>query len=108
MSKVVAGPGGGSVAAIVLLFIVALVLYGVSFGYMSSFSSQSGNWNEIKGQLGSIIALTVFGTIFLGVTAVLVCMQYIGTDTVAYIAMYIATFAACVAFTAVGVAAMTR
>jgi predicted permease len=107
-SKVIAGPGGGALAGIIFAFIVAGTLYGVSFWQMATFTQQSGNWNDIKGQLGTIIGITLGGTIFLGITAVLVCMQYIGTDKVAYIAMYVATFAACMAFTAVGVAAMTR
>jgi len=107
-TKIVTGPGAGAIAGIIFALLVAGALYGVSFWQMSVAAAQAGNWNNIKSQLGTIIGITLGGTIFLGITAVLVCMQYIGTDKVSYIAMFISTFASCVAFTAVGVAAMTR
>jgi hypothetical protein len=108
-AKGVVGPASGAaIGAIIASFIVAGGLYGTSFYYMWTATAQSGNWNDIKSQMGTIIGIVMFGTIFLGITAVLVCMQFIGTDKVSYVAMFISTFASCVAFTAVGVAAMTR
>ena len=108
-AKAVTGPlPMQAIGAIVASMLVAGALYGTSFYFMSTAFAQSGNWNEIKSQMGTIIGIVLFGTIFLGITAVLVCMQFVGTDKVSYIAMFISTFASCVAFTAVGVAAMTR
>ena len=94
----------GPLIAMGIVCVVFSILYGLAFYQMSAMIGSKDDYADVKKQLGLIIA----GTVFLGIGAVLVCMQFVDTVRVAYASIFISVFAACMSFGALAAAAITR
>jgi hypothetical protein len=98
----------GPIIAMGIVCVVFSILYGLAFYQMSSMIGSKDDYADVKKQLGLIMGLIIAGTVFLGIGAVLVCMQFVDTVRVAYASIFISVFAACMSFGALAAAAITR